>query len=126
MKDRAKEELRALEHNWAQAFVRGDADAAGSYMADDWIVVTPEGNLIDKAAFLAMVRSGMLTHDAMELAEVRVRVFGDTAIVAAQATSKGRFNGAAFSELERSSDVFVKQQGDWKCVLTQLTRIAKA
>jgi ketosteroid isomerase-like protein len=60
----------------------------------------------------------------MEFADMKVRVYGSTAVVTARATSKGRFKGQPFSESERSTDVFVKQDGQWKCVLTQLTRIA--
>ena len=61
----------------------------------------------------------------MEFDDMKVRVYGDSAVVTARATSKGKFNGQAFTELERSSDVFVRQKGQWKCVLTQLTRMAK-
>ena len=61
----------------------------------------------------------------MDFADTSVRVYGDTAVVTARATSKGRFKGHPFSESERSTDIFVRQSGQWKCVLTHLTRIAK-
>ena len=61
----------------------------------------------------------------MKADDIKVRVYGDTAVVTSRSTSKGKFNGQPFSELERSSDVFVKQNGQWKCVLTQLTRIVE-
>jgi ketosteroid isomerase-like protein len=125
MKEKAEEELGTLENEWAQAFVKNDAEAIGRYMADDWTIITPDGSVIDKATFLGIIKSGLLTHEQMEFAEMKVRVYRDTAVVTSRATSKGKFKGEAFSELERSSDVFVKQKGQWKCVLTQLTRIAK-
>ncbi|MGI8782455.1 MAG: nuclear transport factor 2 family protein [Acidobacteriota bacterium] len=125
MSDKAREELLALEKESAEAFVKSDADAVGRQMAEDWTVITPEGNVLDRSTFLGLIRSGDLTHEAMEFADTTVRVYGDTAVVTARATSKGKFKGQAFSELEWSTDVFVKQEGRWKCVLTQLTRIAK-
>ena len=125
MKDNAESELTALEKEWAQAFVKNDAVAIARYMAEDWTVISPEGNVIDRATFLGLIKSGVLTHDQMEFAEMNVRVYGDTAVVTSQATSKGRFRGEAFSELERSTDVLVKQKGQWKSVVTHLTRIAK-
>jgi ketosteroid isomerase-like protein len=93
-------------------------------MAEDWTIITPEGNVLNRFAFLGLIKSGDLSHDAMEFADMKVRVYGSTAVVTARATSKGRFKGQPFSESERSTDVFVKQDGQWKCVLTQLTRIA--
>jgi putative cofactor-binding repeat protein len=117
------EELKSLESEWARAFVNNDAETIGRYMADDWSVISPDGNVIDKATFLGLIKSGMLTHKVMKADDLNVRVYGDTAIVTAKSTSKGKFNGQSFSELERSSDVFVKQTGQWRCVLTHLTRI---
>ena len=125
MKDKTEEELSTLETEWAQAFVKNDAEAIGRYMAEDWTVISPDGSAIDKATFLGLIKSGVLTHDQMEFAEVKVRVYGDTAVVTSRATSKGKFRGEAFNELERSTDVLVKQKGQWKSVLTHLTRIAK-
>ncbi len=125
MNDKLEKELITAEEEWAQAIVENDAEAIGRYMADDWTIIGSDGNLVGKAAFLGVIESGVLTHDVMESDEMSVRVYGDTAVVTARTTSKGRFKGEPFSELERASDVFVKQQGQWKCVLTQLSRIAK-
>jgi ketosteroid isomerase-like protein len=125
MSDKSQEELMALEKEWAQAFVRSDAEAIGRHVAQDWTIITPEGNVLDGSIFLGWIKSGDLTHEVMDFADTSVRVYGDTAVITARATSKGRFKGHAFSESERSTDIFVKQGGQWKCVLTQLTRIAK-
>ena len=125
MSDKGREELVELEKAWAQAFIRNDAEAIARHVAPDWIIITPEGNILDGSTFLGLIKSGDLTHEAMDFADTSVRVYGDTAVVTARATSKGRFKGHPFSELERSTDIFVNQGGQWKCVLTQLTRIAK-
>jgi ketosteroid isomerase-like protein len=125
MKDKAEEELAAVEKAWAQAFVKNDAEAIGRFMADDWTIIGPDGSMMDKSNFLGVIKSGTLTHEVMEFDDMKVRVYGDVAVVTSRSTSKGKFKGQAFSELERSSDVFVKQKGQWKCVLTQLTRIVK-
>ena len=125
MSDKGREELVALEKGWAQAFIRNDAEAIARHVAQDWTIITPEGNVLDGSIFLGLIKAGDLTHEVMDFADTSVRVYGDAAVVTAQATSKGRFKGHAFSESERSTDIFVKQGGQWKCVLTQLTRIAK-
>ena len=125
MKDKAEEELNTLEKEWALAFVKNDAEAIGRYMADGWMIISPDGNVIDRPTFLGLIKSGVLSHDLMEFAEVKVRVYGDSAVVTSRATSKGRVRGEAFNELERSTDVLVKQKGEWKSVLTHLSLIAK-
>ena len=119
-----EDELIRVANDWDRAMVGNDADAIGRYMADDWTIVGSDGRVGDKAGFLALVRSGALTHDVMTSEDIRVRVYGDTAVVVARGVSGGKFQGQAFREVERSSCVFVRQDGQWRCVLTHLSRIA--
>jgi ketosteroid isomerase-like protein len=58
----------------------------------------------------------------MESEDFRVRVYGDSAVVTALTRTKGKFTGQDFSTQERATDVFVKRDGRWQCVLTHLTR----
>ena len=118
-----RDELIATAHDWDRAMVENDAQAIGAYMADDWTIVGTDGRVGDKATFLALVASGALSHDVMESHDLDVRVYGDTAVVVARGVSGGRYQGQAFREVERSSCVFVRQAGRWRCVLTHLSRI---
>ena len=122
----AEEELIAVSHEWDRAMVGNDAEAIGRFMADDWVIIGSDGYVGDKASFLGLVKSGTLTHDVMESEDLKVRVYGDTAVITARGVSGGKYQGQAFREVERVSCVFVKQDGQWKCVLTHLSRIKQA
>ena len=125
MDDRARQELIRVANEWDRAMVENDVEAIGRYMAEDWIIVGPDGSIGDKPTFLQLVKSGALSHDEMTSEDVRVRVYGDTAVVTARGVSGGKYQGQAFREVERSSCVFVRQQGQWRCVLTHLSRLAQ-
>jgi ketosteroid isomerase-like protein len=125
MDDTAREELIAVTSEWDRAMVANQADAIGRYMADDWIIIGSDGSVSDKPTFLGLVRSGTLSHDVMESNGLRVRIYGDTAVVTARGVSGGKYQGQPFRELERSSCVFVRQEGQWRCVLTHLSRLAQ-
>jgi ketosteroid isomerase-like protein len=120
-----EEELLKLENEFARAVASNDADALDRLLADDWIIVDPDGSIIDKARFLGVIRSGALSHDSMESTDLRVRLYGNTAVVTGLTTSKGKFMGQEFTSCERATDIFVKQTGRWQCVFTQLTRFTK-
>jgi ketosteroid isomerase-like protein len=120
-----KDDLIRLAHDWDRAMVRNDADEIGRYMADDWVIIGSDGSLGDKAAFLELVRSGALTHDVMETHDMTVRDYGDAAVAVAWGVSGGTYQGQAFREVERSTCVFVRQGGRWRCVLTHLSRMAQ-
>ncbi len=121
--DETNAELMALEKRFAEAVIQENADALDKLVSDDWVVYGPDGKAVSKAAFLGVIKSGALTHSAMDFDEARVRVNGDTAIVTGRATTTGAYQGQAFTTRERSTDVFVRQNGQWRCVQTQLTTI---
>jgi ketosteroid isomerase-like protein len=121
---RAEEELIALAHAWDQAMITNDPEAIGRFMADEWTIIGSDGRVGDKAGFLGLVRSGALTHDVMTSEDFQVRVYGDAAVVNSRGVSGGKYQGQAFRELERVSCVFVCREGQWRCVLTHLSRLA--
>ena len=122
LSDEAREILEFSE-KWSKAIVGNDAEAIGSFMSDDWIMVSNMG-ICDKPKFLSFVESGDLTHSAMDLAEVaRIEVYGDTAVSASRVTNTARYRGQTFEQNEWTSDVFRKTNDEWKCVLTHITPV---
>jgi ketosteroid isomerase-like protein len=121
---RAEDDLIRFAKEWDRAMVANDAAAIGRFMADDWIIVGSDGRDMNKTTFLGLVQSGKLSHDVMESEDFDIRVYGDTAVVTARGVSGGKYEGRPFREVERSSCVFVRHDGEWKCVLTHLSKIA--
>jgi ketosteroid isomerase-like protein len=120
-----EEELVKVEEEFADAIVKNNPDAIRQFVADDWIIINADGGIIDRERFLEVIKSGTLTHDMMESGDMRVRIYGDSAVVSALTRSKGKFMGQEFTTHERSTDVFVRRDGQWRCVLTQLTGFTK-
>jgi ketosteroid isomerase-like protein len=122
---RMQEEILKMEKDFGQAVITNDADAVGQFLTDDWIIIDPDGGVIDKARFLGVIKSGALTHEQMDSDDVRIRVYADTAIATALTRTKGKFMGQDFSTQERATDVLVKKDGRWQIVFSQLTRFSK-
>jgi ketosteroid isomerase-like protein len=120
-----EEELLKLEKAFAEAIVKNDLNGIGQLVTDDWVIIDPNGEIVDRARFFEVIKSGALTHAIMESEDFRVRVYGDSALVTAVTRTKGKFMGQEFTTRERATDVFVKRDGRWQCVLTHLTRFAK-
>ena len=95
-------------------------------MSDDWVMVSWNG-IAEKPHFLSYVESGDLTHSAMEMIDgtARIRFYGDTAVLTARVTNTAHYKGAEFPADEWTTDVFVKMNGEWKCVLSHITAAEK-
>jgi len=120
-----EEEILKLEKDFEQAIIKNDPNAINRFLADDWIIIDADGGIIDKSRFLGVIRSGALSHEVMDSNDVRVRIYGDAAAVTALTSTKGKFMGQEFTTQERATDVFVRQNGQWRCVVSQLTRFTK-
>ncbi|MGC1322394.1 MAG: nuclear transport factor 2 family protein, partial [Candidatus Udaeobacter sp.] len=121
----AEEELLKLEKAFGEAIVKNDLEGIGRLVTNDWIIIDPNGEIVDRSRFFEVIKSGALTHDMMESEDFRVRVYGDSAVVTALTRTMGKFMGQDFSTQERATDVFVKRDGRWQCVLSHLTRFTK-
>ena len=122
-----EQELLKFGDEWAEAMVANDAERIGSFMADDWVIVSERG-VSTKADFLGFVRSGKLTHSSFEMngdAGARVRVYGETAVLTCRVVNTAHFGGQQFDADEWTSDVFVRRDGSWLCVLSHITAVDK-
>lgn len=116
--------LASLVDDWAAAIVANDAERIAAFMADEWVIVSESG-ITDRDTFLAFVTSGDLTHSAMQaITPPRIRVHGDTAVVTARITNTAHYGGDRFDADEWTTDVFVRRNGDWRCVLSHITPAA--
>src|SRR5437867_12728951 len=75
-----EQELRRLENQWQEALSRPDLAILDRLMADDYVLTTVSGEVVNKARVLAEVKSANATADVRNT-EVAVRVYGDVAIV---------------------------------------------
>jgi ketosteroid isomerase-like protein len=121
-----EEELLKLENEFTQANLKNDAEAIGRFLADDWVIIEANGAIIDKARFLGVIKSGDLSYQMMKWDEVRVRIYGETALVTGLTSTTGKFKGQELSTRERGTDVFIKRDGRWQCVFSQLTGFSKS
>jgi ketosteroid isomerase-like protein len=120
-----KDELTAIGAEWAKAMVANDADRIGSFMADEWVIVSERG-ISTKDEFLSFVHSGQLTHSMFEMkGDARIREYGDVALLTARVINTAHFAGQQFDADEWTTDVFVKRDGRWTCVLSHITPAAQ-
>ena len=120
-----EKEILEVESKFGEAMIQNDVEAIGRILSDDWIIIDPEGGVVDKSRFLDVIKSGALKHEAMDSEDIRVRTYPNTATVTAVTHTRTKYLGKEFTTHERSTDVFVKKDERWQCVLTHLTTLTK-
>ena len=116
--------LIQMEHDWTDAALKKDASALDKILADDWVGQGSTGTST-KAQALAELKSGDNKLDSQTLGDMKVRVFGNTAVVTGSDDEKSSYKGKDTSGHWIWTDVFVKRQGRWQAAASQGTLMAK-
>jgi ketosteroid isomerase-like protein len=111
--------ITRLEHEWVAAIVKKDADSIARLLADDFTGTTDD-QIYSKADAIEDVKTG--THESLELDNLKVRIFGDTAVVTMGQTEKSRHGDADFSGHYLFTDVWAKKNGSWIAVASHGSR----
>jgi ketosteroid isomerase-like protein len=112
--------LIQMENDWTKAAVANDTAALGKILADDWVGQGPTG-VGTKAEVLADMKSGDFKVSSATMGEVKVRIFGDVAVVTGSNDEKSSYKGKDTSGHYIWTDVFVKRSGKWQAVASQST-----
>lgn len=109
-------EIAALEQSWAAAQKANDASTIALLLADNYVEVLPDGSLMNKSQVLDDAKKSK--YETIELSDLRVITFGDTAIVIGTFDARhSDKNGKPVQDHERFLDTWRKMPGGkWQCI----------
>jgi len=120
-----EQNLMQMEKDWAQAGVKKDAATEDRIVADDWVGIGSEGKSFTKAEAMADLKSGASVTESIELGAMKVRVFGNTAVVTGTDTEKSSYKGKDTSGTYAWTDVFFMRKGHWQAAASHSSKVAK-
>jgi ketosteroid isomerase-like protein len=120
-----KAEVLQVEEGRNEALKQGNADALAKLYTDDLVYTNALGIVLTKQQHLADIRSRRLKLTAFKHSDVQVRVHGTTGLVTGVSTSMVDFHGNVSDQPRRFLNVYVKENGVWKCAVHFETPAAK-
>jgi ketosteroid isomerase-like protein len=112
--------IMQLEREWIAAILAKDTAAIDRLLAADFIGTTNDQKYFKEDA-IEDVQTGM--HESLELENLEVRVFGNTAIATMSQNEKSRHVKEDFSGRYLFTNVWVKTDGQWRAVASHGSRI---
>lgn len=111
--------LAELQQTLSKAWVGGDRATIERIIAPDWSSTGPDGRITDRAGVLGAVFETRLHRiHRVEIDDVKVRVFGDAAVVTGRTHGVGEVEGATYDVFIRFTDTFVRREGRWQAVVS--------
>jgi ketosteroid isomerase-like protein len=123
--DSTVDEIIRLEREWADAGPKRDVSTYEKILADDFIGQWADGSSSTKAETIADLRSNHDQYEAVELKDLKVRVYENTAVVTGMFYEKSTLGGHDATGLYRFTDVWVKKTDQWQVVAFQSLKLAK-
>ena len=114
-------EIIDMERQAKEASLRRDPDFPQRTLAEDYVAISPLGQITTKQEAISARKSGQLRYDTIDVSDMVVRLYGDTAIVTARMDVKGHQLGEDFSGPYRYTRVWVRRSGRWQAVSYQAT-----
>jgi len=111
-----EQELVRLEHGFAEAALHSDVAMLDRYTADDFVGLDSNGKEITKAQILARFRTPQGQIESLRHDDIKVRVFGDSAVATARTVVKGKANEQAFAGEYPYMRVWIKRDGRWLAI----------
>src|SRR5690348_14747066 len=109
---RVLDTLTALTLDYFASVEKGNVKRFEEILADDFMMSTPDGSLLDKAEFLRLTAQPV-TFSGLVAEDVRIRLLGDFAII------HGRFNSRTADGKPRRgryTDNWARRDGTWVAV----------
>lgn len=123
--DGSADRIIGLENIWNQAQISHDATAMGSMLHPDFVFTDYDGTVMSKPQFLASIRDSSVTLSLEVSDDMKLHRFGDTVVVTGATHEKGKQKGKPFEHYGRFTDTWIRHNGEWICVASQLGLLQK-
>jgi ketosteroid isomerase-like protein len=115
--------VAALEEQWLQSQKANNPELLTPLLADKFVSTGADGKVTGKAETLANAKAAK--YDSAAYEDVKVTVFGDTAIATGGFKGKGTdASGKPMDEHVRWTDTWVKMpNGKWQCIASHVSTV---
>ncbi|MCY1016664.1 nuclear transport factor 2 family protein [Pyxidicoccus sp. MSG2] len=121
------EEAAVLEalHSGCESFRTGNESLAAEFLADGFTLTDTSGNITTREETLTELRNKEPRYEVFRNHDMKVRLYGDTAVVNGTTSVKGVAGGKPFAAELRFTDTLVKRNGRWRIVASHVSPMPK-
>lgn len=109
-----KGELAALERRLIVAVQRKDMAALNEIWDDEYFGTAPNGATVTKKDLMEAVKDSVIQIESIDPDDLKVRIFGDTAVMTGKAAVKAIVLDGPVVTNVRGTGIFVNRNGKWK------------
>ncbi len=121
-----KQEILKISDEREEALAKGDVATLDRIDADDLVYTNWRGVTLTKAEHQADVKARNISFQTnFKHADVQVAIHGNTGIVTGVSSTNVTYKGSNMSGSRKFVNVYVKEEGEWHCVVHFETPVAQ-
>jgi ketosteroid isomerase-like protein len=116
-KDKADADyIRSMELKWTESYKQRQVAILSTLLADDFVITIEDGSIYSKTGYISHCAEPGTRVDVAEMSDLKVRMHGNTAIIAGAYHEKGESDGKRYEYHDRFTDVWMKIGAKWQVV----------
>jgi ketosteroid isomerase-like protein len=121
----AAEAIDKVDASWNELRQRSDVEGLDKLMDERFVLVHSDGRVQHKPDYIAELRTRTRVNGPILNEDVKVRSYGNTAVVNGVSVQSGVSNGQPWNGRFRFTRVWLQQDGSWKIISSHSSRIAE-
>jgi len=123
--DPRESKLLVLERMWNEAQVNRDALALEALVSSKFVNTEWDGDVSNKQKFLTDIKDPLFKPTVLNIQDIRMNFFGDTAVVTGTYHAAGTYQGRPYDHVGRFTDTWISDAGRWECVASHTSLLKK-
>ncbi len=121
--NKVEQAVLKLETEWVDALIKADAAALEKLYSETLTYTHSSGSTDTKTEYITNLKAGKTKYESLVREDVKVRVFGNTALQTSKTNNKLISNGQPSAFAVKMLHVWVKEGSSWRMVAHQTTRL---
>ena len=118
------QKLKQLNAKFINNFVTNDTASHSKIIHKDFVCITSEGRSVNRRDYLAGWVHGFDGFKYWDYRDENIQVFANLALVHSKNKWVVERDGREITGMSMYTDVYIKENGDWKCVQAQITKVS--
>src|SRR5688572_13383245 len=99
-------QFQEIEDNFNKAVISNKVEEIKKCISNDWVLVDTQGGIIPQERFFGVLEQGLLSHSTMTKEVLRVKVYGDIALVTGRGQNTSMWQGESIQADEWVTDIY--------------------
>ena len=112
------------EHEICAAYLKGDVYAIARNVMEDYTVTNSRGEVTGRAQDLDDAKKRDPKYEIFENHDMKVRIYGGTAVVTGRTHLKGISGGKPFDSEIQFTDTLIKESGRWRLLAVHASKVS--